>query len=113
MTKNLQRIAATLLFLSIPQTIDNGYSPQLKKIEYLENIKATEKELTNARYHLIEINERIESVESIREFIMMRLNEKDIIDSMKNDYLRKLNKTNTELRKYYHKKDSIYKIIKK
>ncbi len=113
MTKKIPKIITILAFLSIPQTIDNGDSLPLKNIENITNTKMTEKELTNARYQLIEINDKIESIESRRDFIMMRLNEKDIVDSMKNNYQRRLNKANTELRAYYLKKDSIYKIIKK
>lgn len=113
MAKKLPKIITLLTLMTIPQAINEEYSPMLKKLENIKVIEIAEQKRINARYNLIEINKKIESVETRRDFIMMRLNEKGIIDSIKNNYLMRLNQANKELREYYLKKDSIYKLIKK
>ncbi len=113
MAKKSIKVITLLTLMTIPQSINEGYSPRVEKLEEINAIEIAERKLTTQRYTLIEINEKIESIESKKDFIIMRLNEKDIIDSMKNEYTRRLNQANKELKEYYSKKDSIYKLIEK
>lgn len=113
MTRKSLKTITILALMAIPQQINEGHSPRLEKLEKLKEIEVAEKNRTNARYYLIELNENIDFIERKKEFLLMRLNEKDILDSLKNNYLKKLDETNKELRKYYSKKDSIYKLIEK
>ncbi len=110
--KSLKTIAILALF-AIPQPINESYSPRLKKLENINAFEISEKEKTKLRYNLIELNEDIKAIQRKKDFLSMRLNEKDISDSLKNNYTKKLNETNKELKKYYSKKDSIYNLLKK
>ncbi len=113
MTKKPHKVIALLTLIAISQPINEGYSPRLKKLENIQAIEIAERNRTNARYNLIELNENIGAIERKKEFLLMRLSEKDITDSLKENYVKKLNETNKELRGYYSKKDSIYKLINK
>ena len=113
MTKKSIKVITLLGLIAISQPINEGYSPRLEKLENIKAVEIAERNRTNARYNLIELNEDIDGIERKKEFLLMRLNEKEITDSLRNNYLKKLNETNRELKKYYLKKDSIYQLIEK
>jgi len=106
MAKKSLKIITLLALMAIPQpiSINESYSPKLRKLEDIEKEEVAKKEIAKKRYDLIEINETIESIERKRDFILMRLNEKNTIDSMKNEYNKRLNKINEELKEYYSRK---------
>ncbi|GEM_PF-1526620 len=113
MIKKSRKIITLLALMAIPQHINEGHSPRSEKLENMIALEIAERNRINARYHLIELNENINSVERKKEFLLMRLKEEDIQDSLKENYLKKLNETNEELKGYYSKKDSIYQLIEK
>ncbi|HOH04378.1 MAG TPA: hypothetical protein PK032_02805 [Candidatus Pacearchaeota archaeon] len=106
MAKKSLKIITLLALMAIPQpiSINESYSPKLRKLEDIEKEEVAKKEIAKKRYDLIEINETIESIERKRDFILMRLNEKNTIDSMKNEYNKRLNKINEELKEYYSRR---------
>lgn len=113
MTKKPLKLLAMLTLIGIPQSINEGYSPKLEKLENIKAIEIEERNRINSRYHLIELNENINAVERKKEFLLMRLNENISDSTIKIDYTNKLKETEKKLRKYYSKKDSIYKSINK
>jgi len=113
MIKKSRKIITLLALMAIPQHINEGHSPRLEKLENIQAMEIAERNRTNARYNLIELNENMGAIERKKEFLLMRLSEKDITDSLKENYLKKLNETNEELKGYYSKKDSIYQLIEK
>lgn len=112
MAKKSLKIITLLTLMAIPQTIDNGYSPKKIRLESIEYVKKESKRNTY-KDDLIPINENIYSLERKKEFLLMRLDEKNLDESIKKNYLKILRQTNESLKKRYYEKDSIYKLIKK
>lgn len=114
MIKKSLKIISLLTLLAIPQNINEGYLPLTNRLENIKSTEIYEKKLkNNVEYDLTKINETIYSLERKKEFVLRRLNEEEIKDSVKNNYLNILNKTNESLNKYYSQKDSMYSSIKK
>jgi hypothetical protein len=111
MTKNLLKIMALFIFLIPPTNINNGYSPKLEKREYIETVKKREKDLETYKKKVYEVDETISSINRKREFFLMRIQEKNTSDSIMHDYIYKLEETEKKLKKYYHKRDSLYNLI--
>lgn len=101
MAKNLLRIISTLALLIHYQNINDGYSPKQERWGNINTIEKTEENLKKYSGGLINTEQTIYSLERKRDFILMRLQEKELQDSIKKIYLEKLNKTNKELREYY------------
>ena len=113
MTKNLLKIIGLLTLMAIPKNISEGYNPRLKEINDEIQKEIIETNLKIHRYHLIEINENISSLERKKDFVQMRLDKGKTDSTIKENYLKILKETEKEIRGYYHQKDSIYKLIKK
>jgi hypothetical protein len=113
MIKNLSKIVASLILLTLPAELNKNYSPNLEKKEYLEKIEKRKIDIENYKKNISEIEEKIIFINRKRNFFLMRIQEKNLFDSISKDYIYKLKETEKELKKYQNKKDSLYNLINK
>lgn len=101
MAKNLPKILMSLALLAVSQNIKEVSSPELNKLGNIKYIERIEENLTKNKENQEKIYETIISLERKKEFILMRMQEENIGDSIRKDYLKKLGETNRELTEYY------------
>lgn len=123
MVKKSLKLICTLGLVMIPLNIGQKYSPNIKMLESIvdsrvyeykvQENKAYEDKKASVKHYLEDISEDIALLERKREFFSNRLNERQLDDSIRKDYLKKLNETKKDLRKRYALKDSVSKVLKK